>query len=86
MNERRTNTRQAIQLNVILYHDKIGQFMGKIRDISKGGMFVDILDKSVLRRKFSNELLVVKPANMDVLFNMQCLRVDRNFISLKFME
>jgi len=86
MNERRTNHRQLINLNVVLYHEEIGQILGKIRDISTGGMFVDILDKSVLRRKFSNEVLVVKPANMDVLFNMQCLRVNNNFISLKFME
>lgn len=86
MNERRTNHRQLINLNVVLYHDEIGQFLGKIRDISTGGMFVDILDKNILRRKISDELLVVKPANMDVLFNMQCLRVDNHFISLKFMD
>ena len=86
MNERRTSNRQLIKLNVVLYHDKIGQILGKIHDISTCGMYVDILDKSVLRRKFSNEILVVKPANMDVLFNMQCLRVDENYISLKFME
>ena len=86
MNERRTSIRQMIQLNVVMYHDEIGQIMGRIRDISTGGMFVDILDKSVLRRKLSNELLIVQPSNMDVLFNMQCVRVEENFISLKFME
>lgn len=86
MNERRANNRQLIHLNVVLYHDEIGQFMGKIHDISSGGMFVDVWDKSVLRQKLSNELLVAKPANMDVLFNMQCLRVNENFISLKFVE
>jgi len=86
MNERRTSNRQLVRLNVDIYHDEIGLVKGKIRDISAGGMFVDVLDKRLLRRRFSNEFLVVKPSNMDVLFNMQCLRVEENFLGLKFLE
>ncbi len=86
MNERRLSIRNLIHLNVDLYHDDIGNFAGNIRDVSSGGMNVKIHNISVLNKKISNEVFIVKPANMDVLFNMQCLRVDEDFMSLKFMD
>ena len=49
-------------------------------------MSVNIPKIDEMSEIFTDEIVLVKPANMDVLFNMQCLRVDDNFISLKFTE
>jgi len=86
MNERRTSIRHLVNLTVTLYHEELGHIRGQIRDISSGGMNVDIADKTTLTKKFSNEILIVRPTNMDVLFNMECLRIDGACVSLKFME
>lgn len=84
--ERRMSIRNLIHLNVDLYHADIGNIEGNIRDVSSGGMNVKIHNSAVLNKKCSNEIFTVKPANMDVLFDMTCLRIDGDFMSLKFIE
>lgn len=86
MHERRMSNRNLIHMNVDLYHHDIGNFEGNIRDVSSGGMSIEIHNYSVLNTKYSHEVFTVKPANMDVLFNMECLRVDGGFMSLKFVD
>ena len=86
MNERRMSIRNLVHLNVDLYHDDVGHIEGNIRDVSSGGMNVDVLSEVILSTALNQKVFVVKPANMDVLFNMECLRVNGSFISLKFTE
>lgn len=86
MNERRNSERRLVNLNVILYHDAHGDIPGKICDVSSGGMNIDIFNRAVLNKRLSNEELLVSPKNMDVLFKMECLRVEQNCIGLKFLE
>jgi len=86
MNERRLSIRHLVHLNVDLYHDDIGHIDGNIRDVSSGGMNVHLFNSANLHGQLSEKILVVKPSNMDVLFNMQCLRINGSTISLKFMD
>ncbi len=86
MNERRSSIRHLIHLNVYLYHDEFGLMSGKISDVSSGGMLVEISHTSLLNNKLSDETLYVRPANMDVIFDMQCLRVSSHAISLQFIS
>ncbi len=86
MNERRSSFRHLIYLNVSLYHDDFGQMNGKITDVSSGGMSVEIEDAASLNNKLCRERLRVKPVNMDVIFEMECLRVASNVISLEFVS
>lgn len=86
MNERRASYRHLVNLNVGLYHDDFGRIDGRIHDVSSGGMQVNLSTKIVLDKALQDAILTVKPVNMDVLFNMECLRVDGSFISLKFSE
>ncbi len=86
MNERRSSVRHLINLNVSLYHDEFGQIKGKISDVSSGGMLVEVYNTAVLNNKLSQERLQVKPVNMDVIFDMECLRVNSNVISLQFVS
>lgn len=85
MNERRSSFRHLIYLNVSLYHDEFGQMSGKITDVSSGGMTVEIDNAASLNNKLCRERLLVKPVNMDVIFDMECLRVGSNIISLQFI-
>jgi len=86
MSERRESFRHLVNLNVGLYHDAIGRIDGSIHDVSSGGMSIRLSKKATLNSKLQNEVVLVKPSNMDVLFNMKCLRVDGTVISLKFKE
>lgn len=86
MSERRFSARRLIHLNVTLYNDEIGQISGKIQDVSSGGMYVNIFNSSSLNRKLSDTTIFVRPDNMDIIFNMKCLRVEKNFIGLEFIE
>jgi len=86
MNERRLSIRNMIHLNVDLYHDDIGHIEGNIHDISSGGMRVKISKSSLSKTNCNHELFTVKPANMDVLFMMECLTMDKDFMRLKFSE
>ncbi|VAW97670.1 hypothetical protein MNBD_GAMMA23-585 [hydrothermal vent metagenome] len=85
MNERRSSFRHLVYLNVRLYHDEFGQINGKITDVSSGGMLVKIDNADSFHNKLSREKLRVKPINMDVIFDMECLRVDSQVISLQFI-
>jgi len=86
MNERRESLRHLVHLNVDLYHDEIGHIDGNINDVSSGGMSVNLSENADICGDLRDEIIIVKPANMDVLFNMRCLRADEYFISLIFME
>ena len=86
MNERRASLRHLVRLNVDLYHDDIGHIGGNINDVSSGGMSVNLSENADISGDLRDEVIIVKPANMDVLFNMRCLRADDDFISLIFME
>lgn len=86
MNERRESFRHLVYLNVDLYHDAFGHVDGKIQDVSSGGMSISLSEASSHSTKFRHKIFHVKPANMDVLFNMKCLRVSDDYISLEFLE
>lgn len=86
MNERRSSFRHLVHLNVRLYHEEFGQINGKITDVSSGGMSVKVDNSVSLNNKLSREKLSVKPVHMDVIFEMECLRVDSQVISLQFIS
>jgi len=86
VNERRASYRHLINLNVSLYHDDFGPIKGKITDVSSGGMLVEVEDISNLNKELGDQRLFVKPINMDVIFDMLCLRVSAHAISLQFIS
>ena len=86
MAERRLSIRNLVHLDVDLYHDDVGHISGNIHDVSSGGMRVKIHSGLELNLKCRHENFTVKPANMDVLFNMECLKIDEHFMRLKFRE
>jgi len=86
MNERRLDKRYLVNLNVRLYNDELGHIDGRIHDVSSGGMYIDLPNTSHLTKKLSNMTLFVRPGNMDILFNMECIRVNNKSVSLRFID
>lgn len=85
MKERRKHPRELITLQVKLYHSSFGECQGVIYDISSGGALVS-LDSVLVDLSVDDEEILLKPFNMDVLFNMGLMRVYNNYVALKFLD
>ncbi len=86
MIERRLHKRELVDAPVRLYHPVIGSLTGQIRDVSKGGMFIELTDVPKLHVGECDGRLHCKLMNIDVLFYMECVRITDKGIVLVHVE
>ncbi len=86
MIERRLHKRELVDAPVRLYHPVIGSLTGRIRDVSKGGMFIDLDDVPELHVGECDGRLHCKLMNIDVLFYMECVRITGEGVVLVHVE
>ena len=86
MIERRLHKRELIDAPVRLYHPVLGSMTGKIRDLSRGGMYI-LLDEvpEPYEGKCDGKLHCTL-VNIDVLFYMECVRITDDGVVLVHIE
>jgi hypothetical protein len=86
MIERRLHKRELVDAPVRLYHPVLGSLTGKIRNLSKGGMYItlDEVPKSHIGK--CDGRLHCNLVNIDVLFYMECVRLTDEGIVLVHLE
>ena len=87
MKERRFDTRRLVNTKVRLYHPSLGRLDGVTKDISEGGIAVELnSDYTPQLLEPSEEPLFLRPINLDVLFPVTHLRQSENGLVLMFSE
>jgi hypothetical protein len=86
MIERRLHERELVDAPVRLYHPVLGSLTGKIRNLSKGGMFIMLDDVPKLHVGKCDGKLHCNLVNIDVLFYMECVRLTDEGIVLVHLE
>ena len=86
MIERRLYKRELVDAPVNLYHPVLGPLTGRVRDLSKGGMYIklDEVPKSYIGK--CNGKLHCQLVNIDVLFYMECVRFTDEGVVLVHLE
>lgn len=86
MIERRLHKRELVDAPVRLYHPVIGSLTGKVRNLSKGGMFITLDEVPQSHIGNCSGKLHCKLMNIDVLFYMECVRITDEGIVLVHLE
>lgn len=86
MIERRVHKRELVDAPVRLYHPVFGSLTGKIRDVSKSGMFIRLDTVPKLHVGECEGRLHCKLMNIDVLFYMECVRITDEGVVLVHLE
>lgn len=88
MIERRLDTRKILNTNVRLYHPELGRLDGVTGDISEGGISIKLnkSDNLDLELKSKEDILFLRPINLDVLFPVSCLRQTKSNLVVKFLD
>lgn len=86
MDERRFDPRKLINTPVRLYHSEFGCVDGVTSDISEGGLAIKLNSFRDLRIDTSETPLLLRPANLDVLFTVSCVRQSKSEVAVKYLE
>lgn len=86
MVERRLHERQRLDARVRLYHPVFGSIDGMMRDMSSGGMFISLEQIPDVHPKNGNSRFQCGMRNMDVVFDVSCVRTSNDGIGLIFVE
>ncbi len=86
MVERRLHERQLVDARVRLYHPVHGPLDGMIRDMSGGGVFISLEEIPEIHPGNGDGRFELKLMNMDVIFDMECIRLTNDGIVLIFVE
>jgi hypothetical protein len=86
MSERRLHKRELVDAPVRLYHPVLGSLTGKIRDVSRSGMFIKLDKVPKLHVGECDGRLHCKLTNIDVLFYMECVRITDEGVVLVHLE
>ncbi len=87
MDERRKHRRKLVNSRVQISHFRFGSVETRTRDISDGGVLV--LTNSGLvdvRIKDELQLIFLDSGQMDIIFNMDVIRINEAGIGLKFLN
>ena len=85
MKERRIDTRRIVNTQVRLYHPCHGRIDGVAKDISDGGMALELNSYKELSNS-SDMPLLLRPVNLDVLFTVAHLRQTDTELVVRFLE
>ena len=86
MYERRFDIRKLINTPVRLYHPQMGRVDGVTKDISDGGVSIELNSFKNLNIDSHEKPLLLRPINLDVLFPVSCLRQTESKLVVKFLE
>jgi hypothetical protein len=86
MIERRLHKRELVDAPVRLYHPVLGTMTGKIRDLSKGGMYILLDEVPEPQGGKCDGKLHCTLVNIDVLFYMECVRLTDDGVVLVHIE
>jgi len=86
MDDRRLHPRRRVDARVRLYHTDYGIFEGMIHDVSPGGMRVLLEEVPPIVACNGDGRFQLEPRFMDVIFDMDCVRVTHDGIALVFSE
>lgn len=87
MDERRKHRRKLVNSRVRISHPRFGSTNTKTRDISDGGVLVIINDSLVdLRIKDELQLVFLDSGEVNIIFNMDVIRINEAGIGLKFLN
>lgn len=86
MIERRLHKRELVDAPVRLYHPVLGTMTGKIRDLSKGGMYIKLHEVPEPHIGKCSGKLHCQLVNIDVLFYMECVRFTDDGVVLVHLE
>lgn len=85
MKERRLDVRRLVNMPVRLYHPCHGRIDGTARNISDGGMALEL--NSFKELSVSSDMpLLLRPVNLDVLFTVVHLRQKDTALVVRFLE
>lgn len=86
MVERRLHERQPAETQVRLYHCVFGTLDGTIGDLSEGGMMILLDEVPKVHPGNGDGRFQLRPNHMDVLFDMQCIRITEDGLVLAFID
>ena len=87
MDDRRKHRRKVVNSRVRIFHPSFGSTDTQTRDISDGGVLL-IADKSLPANLVNSEikLIFLDSGDVDVVFNMNVVRVNDSGMGLKFLN
>ena len=87
MSEKRKYSRKVVNSRVKVFHPSIGSFESKTKDISNGGILVSPKQYSkIIKEKDNVKIIFLDSGNVDIIFNMNVIRVTKNDLGLQFMN
>ena len=87
MSEKRKYSRKVVNSRVKVFHPEIGSFESKTKDISNGGILISPQQHSnMIKEKDSVKVIFLDSGNVDIIFNMNVIRVTKNDLGLQFIS
>ena len=87
MNEKRKFHRKNIKLSVVINHPAFGQVIGHVRNMSEGGIFLDVYRSNLFECGQIMGVHILGDSGIDIApLSMKVVRADLSGISLKFVE
>lgn len=86
MNEKRLSRRKLINARVSLHHPSFGVITGHTRDISDGGIFVNLKDIPEIPVGSKLKVQLMDSANTDIMFNAKMAHSNASGIGLVFIN
>ena len=87
MSEKRKYSRKVVNSRVKVFHPGIGSFESKTKDISNGGILISPQQHSkIIKEKDNVKVIFLDSGNVDIIFNMNVIRVTKNDLGLQFIN
>ena len=84
MNERRMHRRTFINARVRLYHTSFDSINATTRDISDGGVYVNLVERLELSPDMEIKMVLLDSPQPDIVFTMKVIRVEDGGLALMF--
>ena len=87
MSEKRKHSRKTVNSRVKVFHPAIGSFESNTKDISNGGILISPEQHSkTIKVKDNVKVVFLDSGTVDILFNMDVIRVTKNDLGLQFLS
>lgn len=86
MNEKRLSRRKLINARIRIYHPSFGVITGHTRDISDGGIFVNLKDIPDIPVGSKLKVQLMDSENADIIFNAKLAHANASGIGIVFIN
>lgn len=86
LRERRRFKRHLVNARVKLMHGTIGELVGRTRDISDSGVFVELISVPKLPNGAHIKMHMLDSSMPGIAFNMKVTRITREGLGLLFID